>query len=145
MDGAQVLDLYAGTGALGIEALSRGALSVDFVESHPGRCQAIRQSLSELGMAQKGHVHKGKVEKAFGRLGQGYDLVFSDPPYDQDPWNSLMSMLAGNQMLREGGLVVAEHRRERQLAEAYGRLARVTGRRYGDTLISIYEAGAAHG
>ena len=145
MHGARVLDLYAGTGALGIEALSRGALSVDFVESHQGRCLDIRKSLSELGLAQEGRVHRGKVEKVFDRLGQGYDLVFADPPYDQDPWDGLMSMLTGSQVLSEGGLVVAEHRRERRLAEAYGRLARVTQRRYGDTLISIYETGALHG
>ena len=143
--GARVLDLYAGTGALGMEALSRGACLADFVESHPGLCQDIRESLRELGLADQGHVYRGTVEKVLGRLGEGYGLVFADPPYDEDPWGCLMERLGGGGLLNEGAIVVAEHRRGRLLAEAYGRLGRIADRRYGDTLVSIYEAGAADG
>ena len=145
VEGARVLDLYAGTGALGIEALSRGAKWADFVETHPGQCQAIRESLSELGLDSRGHVYRAKAEKALDVVTGTYGFVLIDPPYDQDPWALLMNRLASGQSLEETALVVAEHHYRHQLAERYGRLAKVTSRRHGDTSISIYRAGVSNG
>ena len=141
VEGARVLDLYAGTGALGIEALSRGATWADFVESHPRRCQDIRDSLKEMSLETQGRVYRAKVERALDVLEGGYDLVLIDPPYDLDPWNNLMDQLDGGSLLRESALVIAEHHRDLQMAERYGRLTRSTSRRHGDTSISIYRAG----
>ena len=75
----------------------------------------------------------------------GYDLVLIDPPYDMDPWDFLMDLLNGSQLVSENALVVAEHRHQRRLAETYGRMIQAKSRRYGDTAVSIYTAGAADG
>ena len=143
--GARVLDLYAGTGALGIEALSRGASRADFVEVNSRRCQAIRESLREMGLAEKGHVYRARAEKALHQVEDGYDLVLVDPPYNLDPWDLLMHQLDSGQLLNEDALVVAEHHQKSSLAETYGQLVQITSRRHGDTSISIYRAGAPDG
>lgn len=141
VEGVRVLDLYAGTGALGIEALSRGASWTDFVEAHAGRCRNIREALREMGLSGLGHVYHARVERALNALPGGYGLVLIDPSYDLDPWTALMERLDSGWFLNEGALVVAEHYQKRQLAERYGRLARITARRHGDTTVSIYRAG----
>jgi 16S rRNA (guanine966-N2)-methyltransferase len=137
----RVLDLYAGTGALGIEALSREASWADFVEVHAGRCKGIRDALRELGLDRQSHVYRARVEKALDLAGGGYGLVLIDPPYDLDPWDFLMDRLNSSVLVNDNALVVAEHRHKRQLAERYGRMVQITTRRYGDTAISIYQTG----
>ena len=145
VEGARVLDLYAGTGALGIEALSRGGSWADFVEAHAGLCRDIRHSLAELGFTEQSRVLRSKVEKSIDTLEGGYDLVLIDPPYDSDPWERLMGRLENERLLNENALVVVEHRHDSRLADEYGQLARRTDRRHGDTSISIYQAGGAVG
>lgn len=140
VQGARALDLYAGSGALGLEALSRGAGSVDFVEANARRCGHIREALATLGLSEKGRVHNGRVERMLESLEGKYSLVFADPPYALNDWDGLMRALNRPGMLREYGLVVAEHRRSAQMMEEYGSLTLRTMRRYGDTAISIYEA-----
>ena len=141
--GVRALDLYAGSGALGLEALSRGAESVDFVEANARRGRHIRQALAMLGLSEKGNVRNGRVERLLESLEGGYGLVFADPPYALDDWDALMQALNRQGMLSEGGLVVAEHRRSTNMAEEYGKLTLLTRRRYGDTDISIYEVSHA--
>ncbi|MBM3932754.1 MAG: 16S rRNA (guanine(966)-N(2))-methyltransferase RsmD [SAR202 cluster bacterium] len=138
VEGKRVLDLYAGTGALGIEALSRGAAQADFVESHAGRCEALSQSLRDLRLADRAKVHKAKAERAVESLEGKYGLVFADPPYELDPWEAVLGSLGSGRLLDDDAIVVAEHRHNRELAERYGRLTRTTSRRYGDTSVSIY-------
>ena len=140
IEDARVLDLYAGTGALGIEALSRGASWADFVEAHTGRCRDIRESLRGMGMAGQGRVYRAKVDTALRRLDGGYDLTFVDPPYDMDPWELVMEGIDGGGLLNEGALVVLEHNHRNEMAETYGKLIQVKSRRYGDTAISMYRA-----
>ena len=140
-ESAFVLDLYAGTGALGIEALSRGAASVDFVESDAGRCRDIRANLEALGLADRGKVHVGRVERALARLEGSFGLVLIDPPYDTDPWDEVMTQLDEGGMLKQEAIVVAEHSSRLDLGQAYGRLARARSRRYGDTSVSVYDLG----
>ena len=145
VQGARVLDLYAGTGALGIEALSRGASWADFVEVSSGQCRGIRNSLRELGLTDQSRVYQARVEKGLDIVQDGYDLVFADPPYSHDPWDTLMYRLGGGELLNEGAQVVVEHFHKRTLAEAYGRLTRLKARRYGDSAVSIYMIGATDG
>ena len=145
VEGKRVLDLYAGTGALAIEALSRGAEQADFVEAHSGRCENLRQSLRDLGLSDRGRVHRAKAERAVETLEGKYGLVFADPPYDLDPWEAVMGSLGSGRLLDDDAIVVAEHRHNRELAERYGKLTRITSRRYGDTSVSIYRAGAIDG
>ena len=136
---ARALDLYAGSGALGLEALSRGAASVDFVELNRRRCGYIREALAAMGLSERGKVHNGRVERIVETLDGGYGLVFADPPYALDDWERVMGALNRCGMLREDGTVVAEHRHGAAPADGYGRLSLRTRRRYGDTGISIYD------
>ena len=145
VEGVRALDLYAGTGALGIEALSRGATWASFVEINAGRCRDIRHSLEEIGIAGQARVYRGPAERVLGSLDDGFGLVLIDPPYDLEPWAMIMDSLDTGQVLEVGGLVVAEHSRRRQPADSYGRIGLVTRRRYGDTSVSIYRSGEASG
>ena len=134
------LDLYAGSGVLGLEALSRGATGAVFVEADARRCRHIRDALAALGLAALGSVHNGRVERVLGMLsGGGFGVAFADPPYALTDWQPLMGLLNCAGLLAEGAVVVAEHRHDTGLADEYGGLALLTRRRYGDTAISIYE------
>ena len=141
VNGLRVLDLYAGAGTFGIEALSRGASWCDFVELNPRRSQDIRESLRELGVASQGHVYSGVVEKTLDAVRGAYDLVFADPPYGLDPWKWLMDRLGSGDLLNENAYVVVEHHYKSELLENYGKLAQETVRRYGDTTVRVYAAG----
>ena len=143
--GARALDLYAGSGALGLEALSRGAASVDFVETNRRRCFQIREALTALGLSELGSVHNGRVERILETLEGEYGLAFADPPYALTDWDWLMQALNRPGFLDNRGIVVAEHRHSTEMADEYGRLFLATRRRYGDTAISIYAGGELDG
>ncbi len=137
---ALALDLYAGSGVLGLEALSRGAAGAVFVEADARRCRHIRDALEALGLADRSSVHNGRVERVLGTLsGRGFGVAFADPPYALTDWQPLMGLLNRAGLLAEGAVVVAEHRHDTGLADEYGGLELLTRRRYGDTAISIYE------
>lgn len=134
------LDLYAGSGVLGLEALSRGAAGAVFVEADARRCRRIRDALAALGLADRGSVHNGRVERALETLTiGGFGLALADPPYALTDWQPLMRLLNRKGLLAAGAVAVAEHRHDTGLADEYGGLALLTRRRYGDTAISIYE------
>ena len=139
--GARVLDLYAGTGALGMEALSRAAESAVFVEASEVRCRSLRDSLQELGMTDRARVVRANAERVPGHEEDGFSLVFIDPPYRTDPWDGLLGSMGKGESLADGAVVVAEHYYKRELAPAYGGLVRTEKRRYGDTTISIFDFG----
>lgn len=90
---AEVLDLFAGSGAMGIEALSRGARHAWFVESDAAACAVIAQNLETLGLAERGTIVRDALPGALGRLDAVVDLVFADPPYAFDAWDGLLSSL----------------------------------------------------
>ena len=145
IEGALVLDLYAGTGILGLEALSRGASWADFVEANARLAQRIRENLLELSLSERGHVYRAKVKTALGNLRGGYDAVFCDPPYDMHDWGSLMGRLSEGELVKAGGIVVVEHRYDTALAERYGTLVRAASRRHGGTSVSFFRAEAVDG
>jgi 16S rRNA (guanine(966)-N(2))-methyltransferase RsmD len=135
---ARVLDLYAGTGALGIEALSRGAASADFVEQDARLCQAIRQNLERAGFQPRGRVHRARVEQALQFLEGAYRLALLDPPYGMAGVPEVMAKLSRPGLLEDDAIVVLEHSSRDTVAEQYGRLEMKTQRRYGDTSVSLY-------
>lgn len=138
LPGAVVLDLFAGTGALGIEALSRGAERVDFVERDQRLCSAIERNLEKAGFADRGHVHRTQAEQAVTFLEGPYHLVLLDPPYELSGLESIMEALNRPGLLEKGGLVVVEHSSRADGVERYGMLMREDHRRYGDTALSSY-------
>ena len=141
MEGKRVVDLYAGTGTLGIEALSRGASSADFVEVSSRRCSLLRDTLSSLGYSDSASVHCMKVEKAVKTLGKSYDFVLMDPPYTLGPVHDVMNEVA--ELAREGAIVVAGHSSRHTLEPRYRNLELLRERRYGDTVCSIYREGGS--
>jgi 16S rRNA (guanine(966)-N(2))-methyltransferase RsmD len=136
--GAIFLDAYAGTGAVGIEALSRGARRAIFLERSRAAVDVIRQNLDALGLAPKAAVVAGPVLRALAS--HAADIVFLDPPYDQE-----REYAAALDALGESGaaLVIAQHSRFHAPAERYGRLQRVRELRQGDNMLSFYEGAPA--
>ncbi len=137
-----VLDLFAGSGALGIEALSRGAKKAVFVERDPAIARLLKENLSRMGLVAMAEVVKADVLR-FLRKGpetERYQIVFADPPYGKDLARMCLLELAGGGWVAPGGMVVMEHSKREDLEEKIGPLVLVSRRRYGDTLVSLYVA-----
>jgi 16S rRNA (guanine(966)-N(2))-methyltransferase RsmD len=138
-EGGAVLDLYAGTGALALEALSRGCARAVCVEDDRAAAEVVRRNAEACGFGARVEVLRGRVEQALGRLAAGtFELVFIDPPYAEGPEAALRAV---ERLVRAGGRVVAEHDARRLPEERYGALRLVDRRGYGDTGVSIYVHG----
>jgi 16S rRNA (guanine966-N2)-methyltransferase len=138
-DWRQVLDLYAGSGALGIEALSRRAEWVDFVDHRKSCCDLIRTNLEKIGELQRAHIYCCSVSKALAFLDSSYDIIFIDPPYSDSSTNNLLINLAKSNLLGENSTIVLCHANRFPLNSDYDGLHLVKQRRYGDTFIFIYQ------
>jgi len=141
--GARLLDGYAGTGAIGIEAISRGAGSVTFVESDRRACALIEENLADCGVKDGYAIIRATVERAIDQLDaaafgpyEQFDIVWLDPPYDEQP-DAVVQ--AAGVLIAAGGLLVLEHARRRRAAETAGRLGRVRQVTSGDSTLSFYE------
>jgi len=133
-----VLDLFAGSGALGIEALSRGASWADFVDSKRECCDVIKLNLERTGFSDHAAVHCMRASRAIESLQRTYDLVLLDPPYDDAGTGPLLEVLAASQLPATDALIVVSHGNRQPLSEAYGPFSIRTKRRYGDSHIFIY-------
>jgi 16S rRNA (guanine966-N2)-methyltransferase len=143
LGGAAVLDLYAGTGALGIEALSRGAARAIFVESARPALAALRANLAALGLEGLTRVVAAQVERAVTTLPGPFDLVLVDPPYAAlGGVPRVLEALAKAGAIAKDGRVVVEHAARDPAPPVAGLVARPT-RTYGDTALTIYDAGEA--
>ncbi len=135
------VDLFAGTGAVGIEALSRGAAMVYFVESSKNAAELIRRNLQPLGVGGSFQVLQQKVVRAISALNRQQvrpNFIFLDPPYAlRDEYQKTLDAL-GNSALAERALVVAEHERKNDLADKFGALQRVRKLEQGDAALSFY-------
>lgn len=146
VDGATVLDLYAGTGALGIEALSRGASRATFVENGKAALAALRENLVKLGLVESATVLATRVEQVGRKLASGtarFDLVFADPPYEavrDGRAGRALEQLVEAGLLAPSARIVVEHGGADAPPELSG-LALDETRRYGDTAISFYVVG----
>ncbi len=135
----QVLDLYAGSGALGIEALSRRAEWVDFVDYRKSCCDIIRTNLEKIGELHRAHIYCCSVNKALAFLNNSYDIIFIDPPYSALSTNNLLINLAKSKLLGKNSIIVLCHANRFPLNSDYDGLHLVEQRRYGDTFIFIYQ------
>lgn len=136
LPGAVVLDLYAGSGSVGLEALSRGAASCVFVERGNRAAKVLRDNVDRVGLG--GEVRITSVEAALTRLDGRFDIVFVDPPYAEDD-RTVLEMLSGIEpFLAEGGLVVL-HRQARSTVLVPEFLTCVDERRYGDAVLTMME------
>jgi 16S rRNA (guanine966-N2)-methyltransferase len=137
----RVLDLFAGSGGLGIEALSRGAASADFVEKNRDAARIIASNLRTSGLDDRARVHQASVASALSRLHGPFDLVLLDPPYaDGAALEPVWAALDQPGFLAPGGVVVLEQPSEAEPPEAVGSVPLVSTRRHGRTRLSLYGA-----
>jgi 16S rRNA (guanine966-N2)-methyltransferase len=145
-DFRRVLDLYAGTGALGIEALSRGAASCDFVEKDPKMASVVRENLAATGFSELGRVLPMSVERAKERLSGTYTLVLADPPYADDFAVTLLRELAVAGLIdAESGTIALEHSARTEPPSRIGLFGLQRSLRHGDSSVSIYGPDTAGG
>lgn len=138
-DFAHTLDLYAGTGALGIEALSRGGRSCQFVEKDRKMAAIIRENLATTGFTDAAEVIVASAERAVGRLAGPYTLVLADPPYDDISAGALLEKLvASGSIDSDQGTIALEHSTRAEAAAAIGAFSLVRSLRHGDSSVSIY-------
>jgi 16S rRNA (guanine(966)-N(2))-methyltransferase RsmD len=145
--GAAFLDLYAGSGAVGLEALSRGAARVEFVERAPAALRVLRGNLEWLGIQSGFRIHAAAVGTWMRRASSAdtkperYEILFLDPPYDAaEEYKSTLDLLGGAAagLLAADALVIAEHRRKDAMQDSYGALARTRILKQGDASLSFY-------
>ncbi len=138
--GLRVLDIYAGTGALGIEALQRGAESAVFIEQNGRRCDDIKKALERHRLAMQGTVQKGSALNAVGRLKGQFDLIFADPPYDLVEFEELFERVNASGLIAQDAIAFLEHSKMVELPDSLPGLKLSTHRLYGDTAVSVYKS-----
>lgn len=137
LTGARVADLFAGTGSLGIEALSRGAAYAHFVEADRRQAAVIRANLQSTGFSDRAGVHVARAERAIGRL-EPCDFVLMDPPYAQPFPAGLIARIGDSGLLKSDGVLVCGHASRRTADDACGPLEKWDDRRYGDSSLAFY-------
>jgi 16S rRNA (guanine(966)-N(2))-methyltransferase RsmD len=145
VDGAAFLDLYCGTGSVGLEALSRGAQSCTFVDRSADACAIVRRNLDALDFLPRGEVIQGEALDVLDRLrhlGRRFDLVFVGPPYYRELAPRALEGLGDAALLCDDPVVVAEIHSTESIHDAFGRLSLVDHRRYGDNQLWFYRTAA---
>jgi 16S rRNA (guanine966-N2)-methyltransferase len=133
-----VLDLYAGSGSLGLEALSRGASFVDFIEFSEKAIQAIIKNIHKLKCEEQAHIYRKKVSSFLKKTGKKYDLIFMDPPYDKSLVNKTIELIIENSVLSESGKIVVEHSPHEKIVYSSDKI-NFFQKKYSDTIVTIIE------
>ena len=139
-NGLQVLDIYAGSGALGIEALQRCAENASFVEQNLKRCNEIKQYLERHNLASKGTVHRCKALQSVGRLEGEFELIFADPPYELNEFEPLFTRVNDAGLIAPSAIAFLEHSKKTKLPNMLPGLTLSTHRLYGDSAVSVYRS-----
>ena len=138
--GARFLDLFAGTGNIGLEALSRGATQATFVESNPIACRLLEANVRRCGFERAAEVRPVPVSRFLKHTrGPAYDIVFLDPPYQTQDAQRVLPSVGADDIIQPHGVVVVEHFHKTHLDDRIGHLALVKTYRYGDTCLSLYQ------
>jgi 16S rRNA (guanine966-N2)-methyltransferase len=132
------LDLYAGAGGIGIEALSRGAGYVTFVDASRDAQNIIKQNIEQTGFSDRALVATSRVDIFLKKASGPYDIVFLDPPYAEDML-PLLELVGGSNILKADSVVVAEHFKKQPSPEKAGPLTLNREARYGDTVLAFYK------
>jgi 16S rRNA (guanine(966)-N(2))-methyltransferase RsmD len=141
LDGQTVLDLYAGTGALGLEAVSRGASRAVLVDQDKEALSLCRQNTDHLGFGEQVEILAqpvGRAMEGLGKRGQTFDLIFADPPYAARAVQEVLEGVARAGLLAPGGTVIVEHDKREPAPESHEGFSRVDGRVFGDTMVSFF-------
>ncbi|MBI4685013.1 MAG: 16S rRNA (guanine(966)-N(2))-methyltransferase RsmD [Nitrospirae bacterium] len=136
------VDLYAGTGAVGIEAMSRGARMVFFVETDRKRALLIEKTLSDCGCIPRARIINQKAYDFISRAkedGLKFDIIFLDPSYYSAELEDALFLLSGGELLSEQGVVIAEHSFKTKLPDKIGALKQKKAYKYGDTMLTLFK------
>ncbi|MBP5426727.1 MAG: 16S rRNA (guanine(966)-N(2))-methyltransferase RsmD [Clostridiales bacterium] len=139
---ASVLDLFAGSGALGIEALSRGAKNAVFVDKSRSSVDIIKKNLNHTKLIDKATILNGDVVEIVSRAELGnphFDIIFMDPPYNKKFAQKVLIFLESNGILKDSGIIIVEHSKDDELPMQIGRLRMTRSKQYGITIISFYQ------
>jgi len=140
--GARFADLYAGTGSVGIEALSRGCSEATFVENDQFLINALRTNIRKLGYERRAHIAESQVYSFLGRAsGKStiFDIVFLDPPYHSDEIERVLPVIEQGTLVNDGGIVIVEHFFKKNVPDSLKILKVCRSYRYGDTMLTLYE------
>jgi len=144
IDGSRFLDICAGSGAVGIEALSRGASEVILIEKSRDACAVIEANLNTLGAAGCATIERRSASAALNVLEQEsrqFDIVFFDPPYSSEMYDDVMERLGTGKVIASGGIVVVEHRAKISIQAEYHKLQRFRELKQGESALAFYELG----
>ncbi len=137
VEGSVFLDLYAGAGSIGIEALSRGADRVMFVDSSRISLDVVKHNIDQMGFSDRADISLSRAEKFLKKPSGPYTIVFLDPPYAEE-LHPLLEMVAGAKILDSHSIVIAEHYKKQPSPKSAGRLSLYREARYGDTVLAFY-------
>lgn len=138
IQGARVLDLFGGTGQLGIEALSRGAKSAVFVDAGDAACRLIRENLKRTRLAETADVIRSDYMAYLKRCGDSFDIIFLDPPYAEVFLENALKKITEIDILQSGGIIVAERPVGKDLPWEFEGFTRSRDYKYGNTLLTVY-------
>lgn len=135
---SRVLDLFSGTGNLGIEALSRGAKKVIFADNSRESIGMIKRNIAHCRAEEGSKIAAGDYKKILMNVDEKFDIIFLDPPYGKGLLQDCFKLIAERGILAEDGVIVAEHRKEEKLPEEFYGFTKVKERKYGIVMLSIY-------
>lgn len=142
VEGSGVLDVFGGTGSLGIEALSRGAEHAVFFDKSAESCAVIRDNLTHTKLLGRAEVHQTDFAAGIERLlrdKKKFDIILLDPPYNKNFIQETLKLLTKNDIMKDEGMIIAEHSVSDVLPAAFERFEAVDTRKYGDTMLTIYK------
>jgi len=143
IENARFLDLYAGTGAVGIKALNEGAEEVVFIEENRGHIRKIRELLEKHNISDRAGIRNQKAISFINGAETeeaGFDIIFLDPPYHTDEIIKALTAIGRSVIIRQNGLVIAEHFAKITLPDRFDRLHKVKTYMYGDSVLSLFKA-----
>lgn len=138
LPGAKILDLFGGTGQLGIEALSRGANSAVFVDLASDACKLIRENLKLTGFSDQCQVVQSDYQNYLNRCAETFNIIILDPPYAEEFLEKSLKIISEIDILQSGGIIVAEHSLEKVLSDDFDRFSMVKKYKYGNTFLSVF-------
>ena len=141
VEGRRALDLFAGSGQLGIEALSRGTERAVFVDENPAAVKIIRENLEKTRLSDRAQVIRSDYLSYLRTAGETFDLIFLDPPYAENFQEIALKTISEIDILRRGGIIICEKAAERQLPSVLPGLTLMKEYRYGKTVLTIYRKG----
>lgn len=141
LEGRRVLDLFAGTGQLGIEALSRGAKSAVFIDANSAAVKLIRENLKRTNLASQAQVYQAEYDGFLKRNHEKFDVILLDPPYGENFLENAMKIISEIDILSDSGIIMCEKTADKTLEEKFGALVCNKEYRYGNTSLALYRKG----